>query len=304
MSEKNRYSLRTKLLLSGFLAVLASAVLLFLLRAPVVLVSDEQFETLHGKRRDGIARLATSVALWRKVELAIVAPSAPPEAAAEAAAAYGPACAVFPFRYAAGADSFAARFPEIPAIVTNAVPRADGADGAAGAAGAGRVLSASVDGYADWRRAGRAAGILCAAETVPAFLTEKDGSPPSPELQASFAEGLASVGYSGVPIILRSGTAVPVGAKIGCLVLAAASPAARLAEFPGIPLIIFTWLDSALLPGNAAVVFDDSPWALLLPAARAALRSESSTASSKATVSKTGGLSREMFASLSSVLRK
>jgi hypothetical protein len=280
----------------GLAAVLlVASVLVYFLGAPVVLVSDEQFESLYGKRRGETARLLSSFRLWRRVELVLTAPSAPPSAAAEAAAAFRPACAVFPYRHLAASEAFADRFPLFPSVVVHApgLPQ-----------GEGRRFTANADRISDWRRAGSAAALLCEAPSVPVILATGGTGEPTPDMEAAFAEGLSLAGFSLPHLTLRGNETAGDKPEAGCLVIPAGSPAVRIAEFPGIPVIMFSWIDTVLLPREVAVVFDDSPWALLERGVRAALRSASSTSPSVATVRKTGALPPEILDALSTVLRK
>jgi hypothetical protein len=63
------------------------------------------------------------------------------------------------------------------------------------------------------------------------------------------------------------------GTGVSCAVLTRAG-SEYLDKNPQIPLILFAWLDPSMLPAGSAAVFDDSTWALVVPAARMAVKSQ------------------------------
>ena len=61
--------------------------------------------------------------------------------------------------------------------------------------------------------------------------------------------------------------------KIYCAVLTS-SGSEYLDKNPKIPLILFTWLDPAIAAREVVAIFDDSPWAMVVPAVRMAMEGQ------------------------------
>ncbi|MCL2128144.1 MAG: hypothetical protein FWH38_07815, partial [Treponema sp.] len=70
-------------------------------------------------------------------------------------------------------------------------------------------------------------------------------------------------------VFVNSAAELPDPSGISCLALSGAG-ADYFEKSPKTPLLLFTWLDPALVPREVAVMFDDSPLALAAPAARMA----------------------------------
>jgi len=243
-------------LLSAALAAGVAVVLSFLLRAPVVVLVDTAFLTLYGPSAATRQSLLAAVRLWRPVRLAELAENADPGtvAAKVEARASRPYCTVFPERYRQAAREYARRRPGVTTIVFGT-----------GTESAENIRVLGTDTAADLYRAGLAAALVCGATGGnPAWL---GGQGASPDEQAAFIEGVQAAGYGGTPLLLAAAAAVPESA--GSVVLsrsAAEAPASSAIQ----PLIVFSWLAPALLPGGTVLRFDDSPLALLVPAVRAA----------------------------------
>jgi hypothetical protein len=239
-----------------------SAYTVFIVRRPVVVVTDAPFEELYGPRRAELQRRLASLRLFRRIIAAQVADSATPLAAADAAAAAAPrpACVVFPSRYEVGAVSFVERFAEVPAVIVG--------DGHASSNNEGTELQLRLhlDKGTDLYRAGRIAGLLCAEGGRPLIFTESTAN-----YLGAFAEGLSDSAFIGEPIVLPPGAPPPSTTKIACVI--AVDPASRRLppELQGIPAVLFSWIDPDLVPSGTVAVFDDSVWATLVYAVRKAL---------------------------------
>jgi len=138
-------------------AAFAVGLACFAFRAPLVVVSDAAFETLYCERRAAMSRLALAARALRPVRLAVVADGAAPSAAADVAATAGPAIrvALFPARYAAGAELFASRHPGASTVVIG-----EGAPFGAG------VIVVVPDRATDGYRVGLIAGLSAGARPV------------------------------------------------------------------------------------------------------------------------------------------
>jgi len=88
-----------------------------------------------------------------------------------------------------------------------------------------------------------------------------------------FSRGLKESDSEAVARFANSVSDMPNLEGISCVVLSR-SGAEYLDKNAKIPLILFTWLDPYMLPAETAAVFDDSTWALIVPATRMAASSQ------------------------------
>jgi hypothetical protein len=244
---------------SFFLVPLAAVLVLccvFLARAPVLLVVDESFVALYGRDRAFVREAAASLSLFRRVKRVTVASGAGQELAAIAAgaAAKAPRAVVFPYRYWQAAASYGESRPAAAVRVLGGRVR----KAPALPSGAAFVRT---DAARDLRRAGREAARRAGSGRV---LVAGDGWLGEEEREA-FRAGLREKGFDREPQF-SAGGGVPPG-DFACAVVA--GPAEPFFEQNlEIPVILFSWIHPAWTPTGVAVVFDDSPWALLAGAAR------------------------------------
>lgn len=240
---------------------LSFGVVFFSGRSPVVVVSDAAFETLYGEKRSLFDRGLVSLRSFRPVRLALVSEGATPVSSADAAlAASGgksAACVVFPARYRAGADALLSRFPDAKTVVVGEISVDEPTPG---------QTYLSIDRDTDLYRAGRIVGAIVGGR-VPALRVGRARRERSAD---AFSRGLADSRYRGAPVVLDS-EAAERSANASFLVADASG------EPSGPPAaVVFSWVDPAFLLKDTAVVFDDSPSALLYRAYRAGIRKESS----------------------------
>ncbi|MDR2211028.1 MAG: hypothetical protein LBO65_06115 [Spirochaetaceae bacterium] len=247
------------LVLAGLVLVLTG---IFFCRAPVILVEDEAFTLLYGKKRAFSAALALSLALFRPVKTAVVAPGAGPDLAAQAAAGLSPRPwgVFFPYRYREGARRYLRNRPGFPVAVLAGRQGAEESPGAGG-----EPLWIGTDTGTDLYRAGAAAGILTkkAGGTAVLYHTE-----PAEDQRRAFTGGFTGQGRpeGALVFVSQAGSAEDpaLPGTPGCVVLAGEGGASM--REAAAPLVLFTWLDPALVPRQGMLIFDDSPWAQLGPA--------------------------------------
>jgi hypothetical protein len=166
-----------------------------------------------------------------------------------------------PQRYAEGAQRYGEQFPEVPVVLL------------AGRTGRsqkwGNVLTFSTDLERDLYRAGLCAAILSGGQKGD-MLVFTDQLIQTAELSAgqnAFVQGLREQGNATNPQFLRVFPEISALSNISCIVLAGAGGDYfdRNLQFP---VILFSWLDPNLSSRQAFVVFDDSPWALAVPAVK------------------------------------
>ena len=274
------------------IAALGIQPLIYIIRSPVLIVSDELFDNLYGLERIKRQQRSASIALFRRVLPVVVADGASPDivSIAVTSAAARPYCVVFPRRYAAAALFYHGEFPEIPNVVLGGlishydlpVPN-------------GILCVYGTDRDTDLYRAGVLAGILAntqrttaaqdedetPVQQIVAFLQDRDITETQRRL---FEAGVQDYSPDTEVGFFNSPEGIPEAEKVSCVVLAE-SIIESFERIPYVPLILFSWLDPALTSGDVVVMFDDSPWSQVVAAVQmAARRQEEGKIPSKALV--------------------
>ena len=203
----------------------------FACRRPVILLGDRAFTLLYGENRTRFRHLTLSLALFRPVLTVETAPGAGPDLAARAAAARSrrPLAVFFPYRYREGARRYLAERPGAAVFILGGRNPPDRPAAA---------LSAGPNGMGDFAGPGGVSGA-------------EGGGPPEPRWICTDVR---------TDDVRASALAERAGARI------ARSREDFTATGPDTPLILFTWLDPALVPRKTLAVFDDSPWTQIGPA--------------------------------------
>jgi hypothetical protein len=281
--------IRFLIIAAAILMVLAAPCVIFFIRPPVLIVTDTPFVLLYGKSRLRRQQISASLALFRRVKPVMIADGAGSDvvnlAIMELAAQ--PFCVLFARDQAAAALYFHEQFPETPAVVLSglvAVPEIPSPDGF--------LCVYGTDQLTDLYRAGLFAGILGNAPPKPVEKTKKQDEsaavPPNPApktyvlwqdryVQAagkdSFSRGIKEQDPKSVIIFANTGAEIPDMKGISSLVLTGAG-AEYLEKNPRVPLILFSWLDPAFTTREIVVLFDDSAWAVAVPAVRMAAQKQ------------------------------
>ena len=254
-------------------AVAAVIFLIFLIRAPVLVVTDAPFAAIYGQSRLKREQASASRALFRRVKPVLIADGASPDILIIAInkSSRRPFCVLFPRRHAPAAERYHEQHPKIRSIVLGGyspasdLPRPDGS-----------LYVYGTDRDIDLYRAGLLADILAGLRRNTA------SQAPVQRIFALWQDHSASAGQSGLfsrgvrernaesAVIFVSSTAeMPESEALSCVVLAGAG-AEFLEKGQHTPIIMFSWLDPAMAPQEIAVLFDDSPWGLAVPAVRMA----------------------------------
>jgi len=255
------------------IAFLVTAVV-FYSRSPVLVVTDTIFIELYGKERIRRQGRSSSFALFRRVKPVITADGASPDiiVTAISGAARNPYCVLFPGYLAPAAEQFHLQFPEIRAVILGGfsaaydLPRPDGV-----------LCVYQTDLNTDLYRAGLFAGTLGlkkgSSEAQKTCFFWQDRHILAAERDVFFM-GLREIDPGAAARFVNSTLDIPSPEGISCVILTS-SGTEYFEENAKIPLILFTWLDIAILPAETAAVFDDSTWALVVPAARMAVNNQS-----------------------------
>ena len=272
---------RIRLLVALALALvgLSVPVLVFMSRPPVLVVTDIPFAALYGEDRIRVRQLLASASLFRQVRPVLIADDASPDMliAAIMVASEDPFLVLFPRRFAAVAERFHRESPEIPVVLfRGTLPASDLP------AGNGIFKVFGTDRGTDLFRAGVFAGIIGSrgqtigqdgAEDQPAaqrthalwqdrFVT--------PEGRTLFSGAVRELDPDSAVVFVNTAADMPDTRWVSSLVLTGAG-ADYLERNPGIPTILFSWLDPSFTSREVVVMFDDSPWALVVPATRMAM---------------------------------
>ena len=273
-------------------AVLAVPIVIFCIRPPVLIVTNATFAALYGKSHLRQQRFAASLALFQRVKPVMVADDAGPDMVSIAVleAARQPFCVLFPREQSAAALSFHEQFPETPVVLLSGlvpIPEIPYPDGFLCIYGVNRPV--------DMYRAGLFAEILGNMPPKPVKKVEKQAkstaAPPSPPASGPktyvlwqdshvqtlerelFSQGIREKDPESAIIFVNSAAEMPDMKVISCTVLTGAG-AEYLGKNPRIPLILFSWIDPALTAREVMVLFDDSAWALAVPAVRMAVQKQ------------------------------
>ncbi|MDR1863666.1 MAG: hypothetical protein LBQ67_07095 [Treponema sp.] len=234
----------------------------FLLRPPVLVITDSSLSSLYGPVRAWFSSLESSLALGRRVIPVPVSENAAADIVTLAAGAASPSpyAVLFPYRYYDGGRRYKEEFPGVPVLIL-------GAKEGELAAGTG-LLPVYTDRETDFYRAGLCAALLAREGENGNILLFSDGTMPGKEREA-FLEGLRAQGFIKNPVYLGLNGDYQNYQDVSCAVLA--GPAVRfLAENRRIPVLLFSWIDPSMTPAEIKVIFDDSPWALAAGAVKAA----------------------------------
>jgi hypothetical protein len=254
------------------LAALALPHLIFLARAPVLVVTDAPFAALYGETRIQRQRASASRTLYRRVKPVMVADGASPDILiiAISSAASKPFCVIFPRHQSSAAERYHEQFPEIPVVLFGGAVPASGLP-----APEGLLCVYGTDRETDLYRAGLFAGILADARQrqeaeagSQSFALWQDRAVTDAQRDL-FSRGARERRPETGVVFVSSAGEMPNERNLSCVVLTGAG-AEYLERRTRLPIIMFSWVDPAMVPKEIAVVFDDSPWALAVPAVRMA----------------------------------
>lgn len=266
MLEKLRDPRWTKIYIPTFLfafyfLVVGTLGLVYLLRPPLLIVTDLSFSMLYGPQRLRERAIRTSWELFRRVEPVFVNEGAGASliALAVEASSRRPWAVIFPHRYLTGARVFQENNSDVPVLVLGG-PRPYGETA---------LRFARTNTALDLYRAGLSAAKFAGEGNVLFF---SDGVLQE-ELRTVFTNGLRAQGFTKDPIFVNAAFGFPSFDDIGCVVVAA--PVSGFFEQGlDIPVILFSWTNPDFTPSAVKLVFDDSCWALASRAARALPRQE------------------------------
>jgi hypothetical protein len=239
----------------------------FFCRGPVLLVADGPFAVLYGDGRLRAGAFASALRLFRPVKLVLLSDAIGADGVALAVAdrAARPYAALFPGRYREGAELYAAQRPLARTLVLLEPGEPDGEAGEGPANGGARCLARDL--RTDLYRAGLAAAALARGRGGVIVCITGPGLG-APEEEAFVLGVQTEAGPSEAPGEIRyisPDGELPPDETLGAVVFF--GPSARFFQRrASFPAVLFGWTDSAVVPGNVAVIFDDSLPALAVQA--------------------------------------
>ncbi|MDR0378330.1 MAG: hypothetical protein LBH70_11125 [Spirochaetaceae bacterium] len=261
---KNKPPLLFLAIIPFFIIIILGGV--FILRPPVVLVTDRVYDQLYGRRRGMKMQAETSIRLFRRVKTVSIAEDAGTDVAVFAirSASKKPFCVLFPYRYYREAEQYTQDYPGVPAAVLLGRIRQTPAGM--------NLPGIRTDTEGDYFKLGRmaAAFVLNQHESgegqAGRILFLRDDLV-SPEDRDAFNRGLKAEGCSTAPFEVRGGDdEYTVPDTVSCVVLTGAAES-FLGQNLNLPVLLVSWLDPSVTNSVVKVVFDDSPWAQVVQAA-------------------------------------
>ncbi|MCL1836275.1 MAG: hypothetical protein FWG46_01875 [Treponema sp.] len=270
---------RLVVILAAALAVGALPALVYLARSPVLIVTDAPFAALYGPDRMKKEQSAASRALFRRVRPVPVADGAGPDIVeiAITKASARPFCVLFPRRLSVAAERYHGQFPDIRSVIIGGTTPASELP-----APDDSLFVYGTDRDTDLYRAGLLAGLLAGLKQAP---PGEEGFPPqrtivlwqdrfvTADQRDLFSRGAMERDGETAVVFIRGSGEMPEADTLSCVVLAGTG-VDYLDRRPRSPVVFFSWLDPAMASPEIAVLFDDSPWGLAVPAAILAGKSQ------------------------------
>lgn len=213
-------------------------------RAPVVVVTDRGFNALYGPQRPLQERFLATLRLFRPVYSVTLSETIPESLVPSAIqrALFSPLlpyCVVFSPVLRETAEVYGRQFPRVPVLI-------------------GEVKNRKEDFY----RAGRLAAQVPHRPGESVVVLADSGLWEA--YKGELVRGLQEKQDFRSPVFIGSFKSPPADLQPSCIIMA--TPGGNYPNFGDkIPTILFSWIDPQLVPRNVVAIFDDSPWALLVP---------------------------------------
>ncbi|MDR2536110.1 MAG: hypothetical protein LBD29_08785 [Treponema sp.] len=254
LGDPNTAAIIRKLFICLFFIILIGAGIgIFLLRDPVLIVTDNSFNALYGILRSRLKAVETSIILFRPVKPVLIGDNASPEMVAFAVEEVkgSPYCILFPYRYNEGAERYAAQHPQVSVFILGERNQASKSEGA---------VFVETDVKRDLYRAGLCAGSIAGSMGKEILFFQNETL--SEEQREMFQAGLREQGIEEAPIYLSVSQEYSDNQNVACVVMNGQA-SQFLDQNLETPIILFSWIDPGLTATSVKVVFDDSPWALV-----------------------------------------
>jgi hypothetical protein len=271
---------KTLIFPASLVLALVSTLVIFYFRSPVLIVTEQSFMELYGKKRLRNEALLSSIALFRPVKTVEVANDASDDIVPFAITEISikPYCVLFPLRFVPSAQRYKENNPNIPVVVLEGrYPESENPVEKTLGANISEYFIYKTDINDDFFNLGLAISAL-KQENEP----KSDDSTPETEksdkivvfidknltqMKDIFLKGLYSRGILPETQFLNSFSQYSETSNISCVILAGLG-FEYLDKKTGVPVIAFTWIDPFLLPFDVVMIINDSPWAQARQAVR------------------------------------
>jgi len=242
--------------------------LIFINKAPVLIVSDEGFISYYGVKRIKKEALKISLNLFRPVKTVSVANDAGSDLAALAVSEISaqPYCALFPLRFAGAAKYYREKNPQIPVVILEGryPENANPSSFSLGNNTSGYFIYKN-DVESDFYKAAGAALIIdkgqngkIAVFIEPGILTQA---------RTAFLQGLKdfkelfNIEIGPESLFFSDYSSFYERNDISCAVVTTIGIEFVDRRTVNIPIILFSWIEPLYAPDNAVIIIDDSPLA-------------------------------------------
>ena len=262
LPEKLRilFTRRSVRALSAVFCGLVVVAAVFFSRRPVVLVTDFAFTALYGEQRTAVKKICLSALFFRQVKTAFVTETAGPDLVSLAArmASTRPYAVFFPYRYRDGALRYIGDYPDVSvAVLAGREKPLETPDPAVSVDVPAGLAWYSTDTLTDFYRGGFCAGLLAVSSGE---ILVQAGTV-STEQRSALLQGVEeSAGPQAISRVRFTNR--DFSEETSCAVIASGGEVFFRRE-PAVPFILYSWLDPAAVPAEAAVIFSDSPWEIL-----------------------------------------
>jgi len=247
------------MIIAAAVLVLIVLLVIFYIRPPVLIVTEESFLSLYSKKRVAREASITGFSLFRQVKTVAVANDAGfdivPVAVLDVSSK--PYCVIFPLRFARSAKLFNDQHPEITVIILEGryqdfekpVETAINSD-------ISNFFIYKTDINDDFYMAGRASVVLDQGKSGSVIVFNDRNMPSARE---NFLRGLHDRGNLLDTRFYTSFSQYSESPNLSCAVVSG-SGSELFEKRLGVPVILFSWIDPAILPADVILVIDDSPW--------------------------------------------
>ncbi|WP_461256162.1 hypothetical protein [Treponema sp. R80B11-R83G3] len=271
---------KTLIIIASLALAVAIVLAIFYTRPPVLIVTEQSFIELYGKKRIKNEALHSSFFLFRPVRTVEVTNDASDDIVSFAVAGISakPYCVLFPLRFVKSAQIYRGQNPDIPVVVLEGrYPESENSAEKTLGADKSEYYIYKTDISDDFYNLGLAISALkpkdepknsdSAAEVekndkIVVFL-EKNLT----QMKDIFLKGLYDRGILIETQFFNSFSQYSETPDISCVILAGLG-FEYMDKKADVPIIFFTWIDPFLLPSDVVMVINDSPWAQARQAVR------------------------------------
>jgi len=271
------------LIIAASLALVLAALValtIYSTRPPVLIVTEQSFIELYGRKRLRNETLFSSFILFRPVKTVTIANEADDDIVPFAVAGISkkPYCVLFPLRFVQSAQLYRKKNPNIPVVVLEGrYPESENPSEKILGENKSEYFIYKTDINNDFYNLGLAVSALKPKEELKnddsTFENEKNDKiiffidHNLTQMKEIFLKGLYDRGILIETQFFNSFSQYSETSDLSCIILAGIG-FEYLEKKTGVPVFSFTWVDPSLLPSDVVMIINDSPWAQARQAVR------------------------------------